>query len=130
MIKAEITNKISYDFYSISLRKDGIVQVNIEPYYHVAVDDVKIIVRAAHELANYKKHIILILAGSNSIPTDDARAYLASIDCNPLAIAEAYVITSLAQKIIGNFYLNFNKPVIPTKIFNYEDEAVKWLNSQ
>jgi len=34
---------------------------------------------------------------------------------------------SLASSIIGNFYIKFNNPSIPTKLFKTEDEALDWL---
>ncbi len=37
------------------------------------------------------------------------------------------MISDLPQKIVGNFFLKFDKPARPTKIFTKEEEAVEWL---
>lgn len=43
---------------------------------------------------------------------------------------DAIVISNLAQKLIANFYLKFNKPPRPTKIFNDSKKAVEWILSE
>ncbi len=40
---------------------------------------------------------------------------------------DAIVISNLAQKLIANFYLKFNKPPRPTKIFTDSKKAVEWI---
>lgn len=45
-------------------------------------------------------------------------------------IADALLIFSLPHKILANFYMNFNKPMKPTKIFNSRDKAIAWLLKQ
>ena len=39
----------------------------------------------------------------------------------------AFVIKSLAQKLLGNAYLKINKPVVPTALFDNEEKAIEWL---
>ena len=46
---------------------------------------------------------------------------------NGYTYVDAIVITNLAQKLIANFYLKFNKPPRPTKIFLDSSDAVKWI---
>lgn len=41
----------------------------------------------------------------------------------------AIIIAGLAQKIIGNFYLNIIKPKRNTKIFTSKKDAFVWLNT-
>jgi hypothetical protein len=41
--------------------------------------------------------------------------------------ADAFVIHSLPQKILGNFFLKFKQPSIPTKFFSSEKSAIEWL---
>lgn len=46
---------------------------------------------------------------------------------NGYTYVDAIVISNLAQKLIANFYLKFNKPPRPTKIFYDSDKAVEWI---
>ncbi len=43
--------------------------------------------------------------------------------------ATAVVVDTLAYKLIANFYLKFNKPKRPYKVFSKEEEAIKWLKT-
>jgi len=42
--------------------------------------------------------------------------------------AEAYVIKSVAHRIVGNFYMRVSKPKVPTKVFNSIEKAEEWLS--
>ena len=44
-----------------------------------------------------------------------------------LQIAEAFLLTSLAQKILINFYIRFDKPLVPSKVFTNKEKAIEWL---
>ncbi|MBL4593591.1 MAG: hypothetical protein JKX68_07230, partial [Flavobacteriales bacterium] len=37
--------------------------------------------------------------------------------------------TSLPATIIGNFFIKFNKPAVPTKLFKSEEKALAWLET-
>jgi hypothetical protein len=41
--------------------------------------------------------------------------------------AVALLIGSPMSRVIANFFLGFNKPIIPTRLFTSEIEAVAWL---
>jgi hypothetical protein len=87
------------------------------------------IVNAINELGEGKKFPLLIVVGEFTLPTPDARNYIATAESDPFASAEAYVIVSFSQKLVGNVYLKFNKPARPTRIFTSEEKAVEWLKS-
>ena len=58
------------------------------------------------------------------------REKAASPEENKYTIADAFVIKNTSDKLIGDFYVQYNKPTKPTKIFEDRDEAIKWLLSQ
>ena len=45
------------------------------------------------------------------------------------AKVKAYVITSVAQNLMANFYLKVIKPTKPVRFFQTEKAAEKWLKS-
>ena len=61
--------------------------------------------------------------------TKEARAYYASEEALHLSDAAAAIGPSIITKIILNFYLNFNKPRKPFKIFSSKEKAFEWLKS-
>lgn len=86
-------------------------------------------VEAAGKLGNFKKMPVLIIAGKGSLADKETREFAASKEGTKYASAVAFVIKSLAQKILGNAYLKINKPVVPTALFDNEEKAVKWLKT-
>ncbi len=62
-------------------------------------------------------------------PSLESREYWAEEDSSPYTLAEAFVMRWLPMKLIGNFYLNFNKPPRPKRIFTNRDEAAEWLKT-
>jgi hypothetical protein len=69
----------------------------------------------------------LIISGEYATLTAAARKYLQTHEV-PVR-KEAFVIASLAQKIILNFYLRFRPNNHPCKAFKTREEAEKWLAS-
>jgi len=128
-LKIDIIKQIDFTNKFVALRSDGIVLVNINSTEDVEIKDVKEVVSALEKIGNGKKFPLLIVTQKYTLPSPDARAYIAKAESDPYAIAEAYVIQSLSQKLVGNVYLKFNKPARPTYIFNSEEKAVEWLKT-
>jgi hypothetical protein len=118
-----------FDMMSVALRSDGLMCVTIFRDKEIDVQHIITIVETIGEFGEGKRFPVLIIADENTLPTHEARQYLAAPESDPYALAEAYVVGSVAQKLVGNFYLSFNKPARPTKIFNNEKDAVAWLKT-
>lgn len=56
----------------------------------------------------------------------EIREWAADSSGNHYTHTDAIVIGSLSQKIITDFYLRFDKPVKPTRIFYSLEKAVEW----
>ena len=74
-----------------------------------------------------KKHPSLFLVGEFTSISMEARKFGATEEVTIFSKAEAYVIRSLAQRPIANFYLSFDKPAVPTKFFTNQKAAETWL---
>ena len=111
------------------MRADGIVEIDFSDTLEIDVKEAKEMLAATGLLTEGKKVLVLNVAGSLTTATTAAREFAASVDASQFTLAEAYVVSNLAQKIVGNFYVNFHKPQVPTKIFTNAEEAVKWLKS-
>jgi hypothetical protein len=81
-------------------------------------------------LSGNQPFAILLDASEHFTPTKEASALLASREFSETRIAAAFVTDSLANKLFGNFFIRFNKPASPTKMFNDEARAFKWLEEQ
>lgn len=81
---------------------------------------------AAQLLVEGHKHLLLVDATVNVYISKEAKTYAAKNKPNS-PIAMAVIVTSTANRLIGNFYINVNKPSVPTKLFPTEDKAIEWL---
>lgn len=125
-------NKLStgtkkYTIHKVTLDNNTYLCINVSGNEEITVDDVKSIAESCKELGEGKAYPLLIKVDKYTLPSAEARKYIAQADSNPYAKAEAYVISDLPQKIVGNFFIKFDKPARPTKIFTKEEEAIEWL---
>ena len=108
---------------------DGIMYVNVVENQDDQVAAQKLVSTAIGEMTEGKKVPMLVEYQVVILPTLESREYWAQEESSPYTLAEAFVMRWLPMKLIGNFYLNFNKPPRPTRIFSDRDEAVEWLKT-
>jgi hypothetical protein len=92
------------------------------------------------DLAAAQENTLVVkkLSGDNTLPilvdlrlinliTKEARDHFSMRERKAGVNAIAMVVSSPVSKIIGNFFLGLNKPVVPTQMFVSEAKAVRWL---
>jgi hypothetical protein len=112
----------------IELRSDGIIQFyygNIE----YTMKEVPVIEAAVERITKGVTHMSLRVADKYSSMDMEVMKYLSRGRGALFTLADAFVIHSVAQKILANFYLHIIRPVLPTKVFNSYPEAEAWLLS-
>lgn len=57
----------------------------------------------------------------------EVREWCATTSGNNYTYVDAIVISNFAQKLIADFYLKFNKPQMPTRIFKSKEKALDWI---
>ena len=111
---------------AISLDGD-IYQFIIKEGIEMGLQDAKELIEIGTELTKGLRVGALVNAQANYTDTNEARAYFAEHTANQQFIAVAMVVKELPQRLIGNYYIQTNKPNTPTKLFDEEEEAMKWL---
>jgi len=82
------------------------------------------------KLQEGRKFPVLIDMRLMSEVSEEAREYSATEETTELYLAMAILTgKSLPAKMVGNFFIKFNKPAIPTKLFKKEDKALAWLET-
>ena len=84
-------------------------------------------VRTRLEVVDGKSYPFLINISSIKDSTKEARDFLASSEGTEGIIVGALLITSPLENIMASIYIQFNKPIIPTRIFKNEAKALEWL---
>ncbi len=79
------------------------------------------------EAVNGKPYPLLSNVKAMRQVSKEARVFLASEKGCEGVIAAAVLIESAVGRIIANFFIRIDKPLVPTKVFTDEAEAKKWL---
>jgi len=106
---------------------DGIIRTEVKPNIDIilgyAIENSLIV----NELCRGRKHPLLIDLKNLKAITPQARAYFSARDRESDINAFAFIIHSLFQRIVGNIFIQFNRPQVPTRLFNDEEDALAWL---
>lgn len=121
-----MSNFYQNETFSVKVIDNSYYEVRVFENQEFTVDDLKNLVAAQ------KKNIglvlpVLVFCENNAMADVLLLSKLSKNENNPYSKADAFVLNSIAQKILANFYVKINKPERPTKFFNNLDEALIWL---
>ena len=115
--------------YIISFCDDGLLYLRVTTEVEETVERSMKLVEVIGEMVNYKKVPLLCKFDEFASPPKENRDFWAKKDSCPYTSAEAFIVDSLARKLIYNFYLLINKPQRDTKMFTTIEDARKWLKT-
>ncbi len=113
---------------TIELIADKILHIKLDSDALVTLEDMHGYMECIREEFGGEAFANLVEFGSLTNVTKEAREYAAQPESNELTIADAFILKSLSQRILGNFYLKMDKPVKPTKLFGDIESAREWLD--
>jgi hypothetical protein len=121
--------EIEREFDNITMRlyDNGIMNVIFRDNCYIDLKDVRQVMAWVEEIGKGRMFINLMEGAYNSDLAPEVREFSASSSNNKYTIADAMVISSQAHKLVTNFYMKFNKPSKPTKIFTDRNKAIEWL---
>jgi len=91
------------------------------------IEQVKEIITHYEHFNESKPQLVLAIAGSHTNITPAAREYAESYGAP--AIAEAIVVSTLAQRFLVNLYMHIRNNEHPVNVFSDIENAKKWLLS-
>jgi hypothetical protein len=115
------TAKLSFD------KEEGILYIELFSGNEIGLEDSMAHNKATQKLTNGALHCAYIKALGNIDISSEARKYGSNPDIQKNLIAQAVLVNSLATRIAGNFFIRFNKPPKPTRIFTNAEDAMSWL---
>lgn len=107
--------------------EDGIVRTKIKKGAEVTVEYARENSDAVNSLFTGKKFPLLIDSRGIKSMSREARNQFTTKGRETSALAFAIIIDSPVSRVIGNFFMGINKPAVPTRLFDNEIEAEKWL---
>ena len=112
--------------FTVSIVDQKYYVININDDLEFNLDDFAQLVTFQKELGNLKLPVLVICA-LNATTNLKVIKYISKNENNPFSKADAFVINSLAQKILANFYIKIDPPQRPTQFFKDKETAFKWL---
>ena len=87
------------------------------------------LLKQAVEFTAPNKYFAVIDTTAPYDSTVEARNFYAESDYCKYRYADAFIVNSLPMRLLVNFFISFNKPKIPSKMFNNQESALIWVNS-
>ncbi len=110
--------------------QDKLYLLKFDDDYEIELEDAIEIDQAFIKITNNQPFcVVLDVRNKYSSVSNEARNFFAN-DPEILAIRKkiAIVINNMPTRIIANFFVRFNQPQTPTKVFNDYDKAIDWLS--
>lgn len=80
-----------------------------------------------NELCRGRMRPLLIDLKNLKSITAQARSYFSLSGRESYVNAFAFIVHSRFQRMVGNIFIQFNRPRVPVRLFNDEIQAVEWL---
>jgi len=109
--------------------EDEILTVKMKEGVNIGKAEMESLLIKAVELTVPNKYFAIIDTTVPYDSTPDARDFYAESDYSKYRFADAFIVNSLPMRLLVNFFIAFNKPTIPSKMFNNEESALNWINS-
>lgn len=130
-INAEIIQTIKLNTATVTFNEQASI-ITLELHSGSIIDsaEVKTYDDATYTLVGDNYYACLVIANSGVELTMDAKKYQLNAQKQQFLVATGIVITSLATRITGNFFLKFSVRKSPIKLFNTETDCKNWLLDQ
>ncbi len=131
-----ITKEAIYTLKELDFEDVNIQRKSNDIVYVTFKDNCNLDIPLQMRLLDYYKKItdnqlmrFMFFAAENVSLTKEARDNAVKIEDQSMLGATAVVVDTLPYKLIANFYLKFNRPKRPYKVFSKEEDAIKWLKT-
>lgn len=111
---------------TIQYRDDGIIHVHYDDTLFT-LEEIKSIFYSTRKHSPWEIAPVYLSGGSFTNQDADARTFSGSEEVMKHCSAIAFLSKTIAEKLLANFFIKFNKPSKPTKAFTNESEAIAWL---
>lgn len=124
-----LIQEITFGYAKVQLFESKLVRIEVFGDKAIGRKEAKELNDALGTLAKGKEMLVMMLADELAQIDKEAMAFSASDEGLMYTIGDAMVVKSTAQRITANLYLRISRPKKPSKIFNTEKDALKWLFS-
>lgn len=121
-------NQVNCKISRVTKKDRDILFIDIDKNKSFEVRDFIELKMAARKLGGGQKFYNLINVGEFTLPNKAAREASSSEKGCEYKIADAFVVKTMAQRIMANMMIKINIPAVPTKVFSSIKDAENWIN--
>lgn len=129
MVEEKKLKSIDTAHYNVSEQENGLIYVVFKEGTDITIDLLEEMIDVYNQITGGKHLPFLYEVEPYVTISKEARDYSVKIEKRKPISASAVYVDNIAYAIIVNFYMKFNRPHKPFKMFNKRDEAIKWLLS-
>jgi hypothetical protein len=107
--------------------EDGILRTTVKPFSEITIAHARENTEFVLKLKDKETVPILVDLRNIKSISKEARAHFSMKGRKGAVNAMALIIKSPVSKVIGNFFILLDKPLVPTRLFTNESEALTWL---
>lgn len=108
----------------------GIICITLFDNSEIDLQESKEMQQISWTISKGKPFVALIDARVNVEVSKESREWGSTAEAQKNMIAQAVLLNSIANKLIGNFIIKFHKPIAKTRLFSDENLALEWLREQ
>ena len=113
--------------FTTTLDKRGFILSKVHPGSEIGLNEAKGNTQAVIDISGGANYPIFVDIREIKSISKEARDHFSMRGRKPNVTAIAMLVSSPLSRIIGNFFLGLNKPVVPTRMFTSETEAITWM---
>jgi hypothetical protein len=122
-----VVQEIETRTMTIRLGEDGIIRIAQRALVTLSLADAHELVAAEQAILRGRKVPCLVDMRNVKSMSRESRLFLAGPETAKLHLAGALVTTSPLGKALANFFMGLNKPLVPTRMFTSDEQALGWL---
>lgn len=114
----------------VEVLNTNIVLVTIKIGCTIEVEDIRKIKAYNLVQMSNKDYGLVVDAKYYTSVSAESRKIMATESLEKNRMATSIVIYEFSQRILGNLYIRFNRPTVPTRLFSNKDNAINWVKKQ
>ncbi len=115
---------------TFNLLEDGILHICLFEDSEIDIEESKLMQKQSLAITEGKKFVALIDARAKVDVSKESREWGSTAEAQKNMLAQAIIVNSMANRIVGNFIIKFHKPIAKTALFSDEKHALIWLREQ
>lgn len=120
---------VSHSKFTIKQINDKLLSLEIHENEIIEADDIHMIYQGYNKLVGDAEYSVAVYGNPFSSISDEAKRIAAEEYSSPKRKKVALISDNLAHVMIVKFFIIWNKPKTPIKIFKSEEKAFTWLEA-